>query len=75
MTDFPVLHHLLEIAQTQVHRVGDAIQPSRPLLSLFPPAFNLSQSGSFPVSQFLISGGQSIGAAASASVLQMNIQN
>ena len=40
---FPVLHHLLELAQTHVHRVGDAIQPSHTLLSLFPPAFNLSQ--------------------------------
>ena len=40
---FPVLHHLQELAQTSVHWVGDAIQPSRPLLSLFPPAFGLSQ--------------------------------
>ena len=40
---FPVHHHLLELAQTHVHRVGDAIQPSHPLLSLSPPAFNLSQ--------------------------------
>ena len=40
---FPVLHHLLELVQTQVHRVGDAIQPSHPLLSPSPPAFNLSQ--------------------------------
>ena len=34
---FPVLHHLLELAQTHVHRVGDAIQPSHPLLSPFLP--------------------------------------
>ena len=39
----PVLHHLPELAQTHVHQVGDAIQPSRPLLSPFPPALNLSQ--------------------------------
>ena len=39
----PVLHHLLEFAQTHVHRVGDAIQPSHPLRSPSPPAFNLSQ--------------------------------
>ena len=32
-----------ELAQTHVHRVGDAIQPSHPLLSPCPPAFNLSQ--------------------------------
>ena len=35
---FPVHHQLLEFAQTQVHRVGDAIQPSHPLLSPSPPA-------------------------------------
>ena len=40
---FPVHHQLLETAQTHVHRVGDAIQPSHPLLSPSPPAFNLSQ--------------------------------
>ena len=41
-----------------------------------PPAFSLSQSsGSFPISQLFASGGQSIGASASASVLQKNIQD
>ena len=39
----PVHHQLPELAQTHVHRVGDAIQPSHPLLSPSPPAFNLSQ--------------------------------
>ena len=39
----PVHHQLLEFTQTHVHRVGDAIQPSHPLLSPSPPAFNLSQ--------------------------------
>ena len=34
---FPVLHHLLELAQTHVHWVSDAIQPSHPLLSLLLP--------------------------------------
>ena len=43
MSGFPVLHHLLESAQTHVHWVGDAIQPSHPLSSPYPPAFNLSQ--------------------------------
>ena len=38
----PVHHQLLEPAQIHVHRVGDAIQPSRPLSSTS-PAFNLSQ--------------------------------
>ena len=40
---FPVLHQLLELAQIHVHRVSDATQPSHPLLSPSPPAFNLSQ--------------------------------
>ena len=40
---FPVHHHLPELAQTHVHRVGDAILPSHPLLSPSSPAFNLSQ--------------------------------
>ena len=38
---FPVYHQLLEVAQTHVHWVSDAIQPSHPLLSPSPPAFNL----------------------------------
>ena len=40
---FPVLHYLLELAQTHVHWVGDAIQPSHPLPPPSPPALNLSQ--------------------------------
>ena len=39
----PVHHQLLEFTQTHVHWVSDAIQPSHLLLSLSPPAFNLSQ--------------------------------
>ena len=35
---FPVHHHLPEFAQTHVHWVGDAIQPSHPLSSLLPPS-------------------------------------
>ena len=41
--DFPVHHQLLELAQTYIHRVGDAIQPSHPLSSHSPPAPNPSQ--------------------------------
>ena len=40
---FPVLHYLPEFVQTHVHWVNDAIQPSHPLSSPSPPAFNLSQ--------------------------------
>ena len=40
---FPVHHQLQELAQTQVHRVSDAIHPSYPLLFPSLPAFNFSQ--------------------------------
>ena len=43
MPGFPVHHQLLELAQTHVHRVGDAIKLSHLLLSPSPPAFSLSQ--------------------------------
>ena len=43
MPGFPVHHQLPELTQTHVHRVSDAIQPSHPLLSPSPLAFNLSQ--------------------------------
>ena len=39
----PGHHQLPKPAQTQVHQVSDAIQPSHPLSSPWPPAFNLSQ--------------------------------
>ena len=71
---FPPVHHQLsELAQTHVHWASDAIQPSHPVIP-FPPTFSLPASGSFPMSQFFTSGGQSIGVSASASVLPMNIQ-
>ena len=68
---FPVLHHLLELSQTYVHWVSDAIQPYHLMSSPSPPAFNLS-SGSFLMSRLFALGGQSIGAS---SVLPMNIQD
>ena len=70
---FPVHHQLLELPQTHVHCVSDAIQLSCPLSS--PSLQSSPASGSFPVSQLFASGGQSIGASASASVLSMNIQD
>ena len=39
----PVHHQLLEFTQTDLHRVSDAIQPSHPLSSPYPPAPNPSQ--------------------------------
>ena len=53
----PVHHQLPESTQTHVHRVGDAIQPSHPLLSPSPPTFNLFQHQGLPMSQFFASGG------------------
>ena len=43
MPGFPVLLHLLELAQTHVHWAGDAIQPFHSLLPPYPSVFNLSQ--------------------------------
>ena len=67
----PVHHQLPEFTQTHVHWVGDAIQASHPLsshLQSFPA------SGTFQMSQFFTSGGQSSRASASTSVLPMNTQ-
>ena len=49
---FLICHQLLELARTHIHWVGDAIQPSHPLLSLSPPVLPFPASGSFPMSQF-----------------------
>ena len=69
----PVPHHLLEFSQAHVHWIGDGIQPSHPLLPSSPSVFSLSQyQGHF---QWVTSsGGHSIGASASSSVLPKNIQ-
>ena len=70
---FPVLHYLSEFSETLIHCVCDTIQPSHPLSPPSPHALNISQhQGLFQ--QLFTSGGQSFGASASASVLQMNIQ-
>ena len=71
----PFHHQLPELAQTHVHRVGDAVQPSHPLIPFSSCLQSSPASGSFPMSQFFASGGQSIGVSASASVLPMNIQD
>ena len=74
---FPVLRCLSEFAQTHIHWVTDAIQPSHPLSPPSPFAFSLFQhQGLFQwVSGLFASGGQSIGVSASAEVvLPMNIQ-
>jgi len=50
MPGFPVYYQFRELTQTHVHWVGDAIQPSHPLSSHFPPSFSLS--GSFSIRIF-----------------------
>ena len=72
---FPVHHQLPELTQTHVHWVSDAIQPSHPLLSPSPPAFNLFQhQGPFKWVSSLHQVAK-VGVSASASVLPMNIQD
>ena len=71
---FPVLHHLPELAQTCLlswwchPTISSSVNPFSSCPQSFPA------SGSFPMSWFFASGGQSIGASASASVLPMKIQ-
>ena len=76
MPGLPVHHQLPEFTQTHVHLVGDAIQPSHPLLS---PSTSAPQSfpasGSFQMSQLFTSAGQSFGVSASTSVLPTNTQD
>ena len=72
----PVHHHLPEFTQIHVHRVGDAIQPSYPLSSPSPPAFNLSQhQGLLQWVSSLHQVAKVLGVSASASVPPMNIQD
>ena len=73
----PLHHQLPELAQTHVDRVGDGCHPT---ISSFVVPFSsclqsLPASESSTITQFFVSGGQSIGVSGSASVLPMNIQN
>ena len=71
---FPFHHHLLELAQTHVHRVSDDIQPSHPLSSPSSPVFNLSHhQGFFPNELVLCTRWPKFWTSASA--LLMNIQD
>ena len=65
----PVHHQLLEFTQTHVHWVSDLIQPSHPLLSPSPPAFNLSQH------QGLFQGVNSLHQVAKGLVFQLQHQS
>ena len=61
ISGLPVHHQLLESTQTHVHRVGDTMQPVSPSVVPFSRLQSFPASGSFLMSQFFISGGQSIG--------------
>ena len=71
----PVHHQLPESTQTHVHWVGNAIQPSYPLVPFSSCPQSFPASGSLPMSQPFASAGQSIGVSASTSVLPMNSQD
>ena len=75
MLGFPVHHQLSELTQTHIHQVDDTIQPSHLLLPVSPPALRLSRNQHLFQSRLFTSGGQSIGASGSASVLSMNIRD
>ena len=72
MPGFPVLHHLPDLVQLEHHRVGDAIQPS--IVPFSSHLQSVPAAGSLPESWLFVSGGQSIGASASALVRPVNIQ-
>ena len=76
MPGFPVHHQLLDLVQTHVNWIDDANQPSHPLSSPTPPAFNLPQHRD--LFQWVSSShqvGKVLGDSASASVLPVNIQD
>ena len=71
----PAPHHLLKFAQVHIHCIGDAIQPSHPLMPSSPSALkSFPASGTFPMSQLFASDDQKTGVSASASVLPISIQ-
>ena len=75
MSGFPVHHQFPEPAQTHVHRVGDTMQPSHPLHPLLLLSSIFPSIRVFSSESVFVSGRQSTGASASASVLPMNTQD
>ena len=71
----PVQHQLLEFTQTYVHWVRDVIQPSHPGIPFSSHLQSFPASGSFQISHFFASDGQSIGVSASTSIPPMHIQD
>ena len=71
----PGPHHLPKFAQVHIHCIGDAFQPSHPLMPfLLLPSVFPSASGTFLMSCLFTSDDQNTGASASASILSMSIQ-
>ena len=68
MPGLPIHHQFLEFTQTHIHSVGDAIQTSHSVVPFSSCFQSFPAPGSFQMSQFFTSGGQSIGVSASASV-------
>ena len=75
MLGLTVHNQLPEFTQTLVNQVGDAIQPSHPVILFSSCPQSLPASGSFPMSQLFAWGGQSFEVLASSSVLPMNTQD
>ena len=76
MPGLPVYHQFQEIAQNHFHWISDTMQPSHSLSAPSSQDFNLfPASGSFPMSHFFASRGQSIQVSASTSVFLMNIKD
>ena len=71
----PVHHQLPEFTQIHDHWVSDAIQPSHPPSSPFPPAPIPPSIRVFPMSQLFAWGGQSTGVSAITSLLPKNTQD
>ena len=69
----PVPNHLMKFVQVHVCCIGDAIQPSHPLMPSSPSVLSLSQYQG--LSRLLASDDQNIGASASLSVLPTSIQD
>ena len=71
----PVHHQHPELTQTHIHRVGDAIQPSHPVVPFSSCPQSLPASGSFPMSQLFTWGSQRTGVSALASFLPKKSQD
>ena len=75
MPGLPIHHHLPEFTHTHIHQFSDAIQPSHPLSSPSPPAFNPSQhQGLFQWVNSSHEVAKVLEFSASASILPMNTQ-